>query len=43
LALVIAAGALGGTADAVIGDVELVGVDLGAVVADDVGGGTEVG
>ena len=43
LALVIAAGALGGSADAVVGDVELVGIDLGAVAADDVGRGTEVG
>ena len=43
LALVIAAGALGGSADAVVGVVELVGADLGAVAADDVGGGTEVG
>ena len=43
LALVISAGALGRAADAVVGVVELVGVDLGAVAADDVGGGTEVG
>ena len=43
LALVIAAGALGGSANAVVRDVKVIGVDLGAVIADDVRGGTEVG